>query len=285
MSRLTSVSLIALTSLSMMLAGCQKKAEGQVVAVVNGEEITANELNSEIASRNIPANVDKKVVRADVLQQMVDRRLLAQAAKDQGLDRDPTYISRERVLKENLLVEMYAKKALDTVAVPDAAKVDQFIASHPSLFADRVKFRLDQVIFNPPADMAKLKELNGVHSIDGIVEWLKKNDIKFQRGPNALDSASLPPELVGKIKALPPGEPFIIPANGKIVANAVTAQEPVSLTIEQERPLATQAMRQEELGKIGQQRLKDAKDKAKIEYQPGYEPRKPSTAAAAPAGK
>ncbi len=74
MSRLTSVSLIALTSLSLALADCGKKAEGQVVAVVNGEEITLNELNGEIAELNIPANVDKIRVRAEVLQRMVERR-------------------------------------------------------------------------------------------------------------------------------------------------------------------------------------------------------------------
>lgn len=274
MSRLTSVSLIALTSLSMLLAGCQKKAEGQVVAVVNGEEITSNELNSEIASLNIPSNADKKAVRSQVLQKMVERRLLAQAAKDAGLDRDPAYISQERTMKEGLLVQMYAKKAFDTVAVPDTAKVDQFIASHPSMFADRVRFRLDQVAFDAPSDVKKLQELNGAHSMAAVVDWLNKNNIKFQRGNGAMDSAAIPPATLSRLKALPAGEPFIVPAGNKVLASVITAQEPVNLPPEQARPLATQAMRNEELSKIGQQRLKEAVAKAKIEYQPGYEPPK-----------
>ncbi len=272
MTTLKSVSLIALTSLSLTLAGCQKKAEGQVVAIVNGEEITLNELNGEITELNVPANADKKLVRAEVLQRMVERRLLAQAAKDSGLDRDPNYISQERRLKERLLVQMYGKKAFDTVAVPDTAKVDQYISSHPQLFADRTRYRLDQIQFDAPADVNRLKELGTAHSMGEVAAWLNKQGIKFQRGASAMDSAVIPPETMAKIRALPAGEPFIVPNAGKILVSVITGSEPVVLTPDQARPLATQAMRQEELNKIGNDRLNEAKAKAKIEYQPGYEP-------------
>ncbi|MBO9581051.1 MAG: EpsD family peptidyl-prolyl cis-trans isomerase [Sphingobium sp.] len=286
MSRLTSVSLIALTSLSLALAGCQKKAEGQVVAVVNGEEITSNELNNELAELNVPANVDKTRIRAEVLQRMVERRLLAQAAKDSGLDRDPTYINQERRMKEQLLVSMYGKKAFDTVAVPNTAKVDQYIASHPTLFGDRTRYKLDQIVFDPPADAKALQPLTGMHSMADIAAWLNKQGIKFQRGGNTMDSAGVPPEVMARIKALPAGEPFIVPNNGKIVASVITGSEPVVVPTDQARPLATQAIRREELNKIGEERLKEAKAKAKIVYQAGYEPPKaPAAAGAAPAAK
>lgn len=286
MSRLTSVSMIALTSLSLALAGCQKKAEGQVVAIVNGEEITSNELNAEIAELNVPANVDKTRVRAEVLQRMVERRLLAQAAKDSGLDRDPTYVSQERRMKEQLLVSMYGKKAFDTVAVPDAAKVDQYISSHPTQFGQRTRYKLDQIVFDPPADTKKLQPLTGMHSMAEIATWLNGQGIKFQRGANTMDSAGVPPDVMAKIKALPAGEPFIVPNNGKVVVSVITGSEPMATPAEQARPLATQAIRREELNKIGEQRLKEAKAKAKIEYQTGYEPPKaPAPAAAAPAAK
>jgi EpsD family peptidyl-prolyl cis-trans isomerase len=263
----------------LALSGCGKKAEGQVVAVVNGEEITLNELNGEIAELNIPANVDKTRVRAEVLQRMVERRLLAQSAKDAGLDRDPTYVSQERRMKEQLLVSMYGKKAFDTVAVPDTVKVDQYISSHPTLFADRTRYKLDQIVFDPPKDTKTLAPLTGLHSMTDIAGWLNSKGIKFQRGGNTLDSAGVPPEVMAKIKALPAGEPFIVPNAGKIVVSVITASEPVAVPPEQARPMATQAIRREELNKIGEERLKEAKAKAKIDYQKGYEPK----AAAAPA--
>lgn len=281
MSKLTKVSLIALIPLSLAVSGCQKKAEGQVVAVVNGEEITLNELNGEISELNVPAAADKKLVRAEVLQKMVERRLLAQAAKDAGLDRDPTYINQERRLKERLLVSMYGKKAFDTVEVPDNQKVDQYIASHPAMFADRKRFQLEQIQFPIPQDVNRLKELDGAHSMNDVVGKLQAWGVEFQRGTGALDSALVPAETMKRIEALPPGEPFIVPNGDKVVVSVITQATPVALTADQARPIAAQAIRSEELNKIGQQRLTEAKNKAKIEYQKGYEPPKSAGASTA----
>ncbi|HZV57967.1 MAG TPA: EpsD family peptidyl-prolyl cis-trans isomerase [Sphingobium sp.] len=263
-----------------MLSACQKKAEGQVVAVVNGEEITLSELNAEIGDLNIPASADKTLVRAEVLQRMVERRLMAQAAKDAGLDRDPTYINQERRMKERLLVSLYGKKAFDTVEVPSQAKIDQYIAAHPDMFAERKRYRLDQLMFDIPSDVNRMKELDSAHSMADVIAVLNRWGVQFQRGTGALDSAQVPAETMKRITALPPGEPFIVPNGGKAVVSVITASEPIVLTAEQVRPMAAQAIRNEELNQIGQQRLAEAKAKAKIEYQTGYEPPAGNNAAA-----
>jgi EpsD family peptidyl-prolyl cis-trans isomerase len=252
-------------------------AEGKVIAVVNGEDITLDELNGEIAELSMPAGVDKSRVRAEALQRMIERRLLAQAAKDAGLDREQDYIDQagriqERRVKERLLVTMYGKKTFDTIPVPDTSEVEQYISSHPTQFGDRAKYKLDQVVFDPPANPKVLQALGPIHSMAGITEWLNKQKIKFVRGGNTLDSAAVPPEVMARIKALPAGEPFIVPNNGKIVVSVITATEPVPMIADQARPLAVQAIRREALEKIGEQLLKEAKATAKIEYRPGYEP-------------
>jgi EpsD family peptidyl-prolyl cis-trans isomerase len=281
MPKLTSVSFIALTSLALTLTACQKKAEGQVVAVVNGEELTLNELNGELSELNLPKDADKSGVRSEVLQRMVERRLLAQAAKDAGLDRDPNYINQERRMKERLLVSMYGRKALDTIDVPDSAKVDAYIASHPQMFANRTRYALEQIQFQVPADLSRLKDLDSAHSMAEVIARLDKMGISYQRGTGALDSATVSPDAMRRILALPPGEPFIVPNGNVVIASVITNATPIVIPAEQARPMAVQAMRSEELNKIGQQRLDEAKAKAKIEYQPGYEPatdKKPSTA-------
>lgn len=273
MSKSTSVSLVALISLSLMATACQKKAEGQVVAVVNGEEITLNELNAEIADLNVPPNADRKAVRADVLSRMVDRRLLAQAAKDAGLDRDPAYISQERRLKERLLVSMYGRKAFDTISVPDNAKLDQYMAAHPGMFGSRQKLVLDQLQFDMPADVSKLKGLDTAHSLTEVGDRLTAMGITFQHGNGQLDTATISADALKRLEALPAGEPFIVPSGNKVIVSVITSRQPVAIPIDQAKPMAVQALRAEELNKIGEQRLSEAKKKAKIEYQPGYEPR------------
>lgn len=272
MPKLRSVSLVAFASISLLaLSACQKKAEGQVVAIVNGEEITLTELNAEIAELNLPPSADKNVVRSRVLQRMVDRRLLVQAAKEAGLDRDPTYLTQERRMQEQLLVNMYGKKAMDTIRVPDAVMLDRFISTHPNAFADRKRLKLDQLVIDVPSNPQRLKELESAHTLADVATRLTSMGIAFQRSSGTLDTATIAPQVLQRINQLPAGEPFIVPNGGKLVINAIVGVEPVTLTTEQARQVAAQAMRNEELNKIGEQRLKEAKAKAKIEYQPGFE--------------
>lgn len=285
MSMLRSVSLVALASFSLALAGCQKKAEGQVVAVVNGEEITLTELNAEIAELNVPASADKDQVRSSVLQRMVDRRLLVQAAKESGLDRDPEYLTQERRMREQLLVNMYGRRTMDTVKVPDAAAIDKYIAERPQMFTDRQRLIMDQIQFDPPADTTRLKELESAHSMAEVATRLKAMGIAFQQGRGSLDTASIAPDMLTRIKALPAGEPFIVPANGKLVVSVITGTEAVPVPEEQARQMAGQAMRNEELNKIGETRLKEAKATAKIEYQAGFEPKDNAASPALPAAE
>jgi len=283
MPKLRSISLVALASISLLtLSACQKKAEGQVVAIVNGEEITLTELNAEIADLNLPASADKNMVRSRVLQRMVDRRLLVQAAKEAGLDRDPTYLTQERRMQEQLLVNMYGKKAMDTIKVPETVMLDRFITTHPNAFGDRKRLKLDQLVIDVPSNPARLKELESAHTLPDVAARLTAMGIAFQRSNGTLDTATIAPQVLQRINALPPGEPFIVPNNGKLVINSIVGTEAVSLSTEQARQLAAQAMRNEELNKIGETRLKEAKAKAKIEYQTGFEP-KAGDAAADPA--
>jgi peptidyl-prolyl cis-trans isomerase C len=269
---------------ALAVSGCGAKATGQVVAVVNGEEITADELNAELNGAALPAGADKKLAMRQLLQQVIDRRLLAQTAKEQGLDRDPAFLTQQRRMNEDLLVRLYAKKAADSIPVPKPAEIDQYIASHPTAFAGRKRFKLDQLRFAAPSDMAKLKPLESLKTMPQVVAYLTSAGIKFERGVGQLDSGSIPPATLKQILDLPPGEPFITPAGGQIVASVITGSEPLTVPTEQTRPLAVQTMRNESLGKIGETRLKEARLKAKIEYQPGYEaPAAPKAAAPAAA--
>lgn len=268
----------ALIAISWMITGCEKKPTGQVVAVVNGEEITLQELNSELAELKVPENADKKTARRAVLQQIVNRRLLAQQAKEDGVDRDPNYVSAERRMKEQLLVSMYAKKAMDTVSVPDTAAVNKFMAQNPTLFGGRTLYKLDQIQFDMPADPTSLKQLESAHTMDAVADTLTKMGVKFTRGSGSFDSGRIPPQMLKQILALKPGEPFVVPAGepGKGLVNVITGSSPIAIPADQARAMAAQAYRNQALGKLGEQRLSEAKGKAKIEYQPGYEPPAPT---------
>lgn len=259
---------------ALLLSACNKKAEGQIAAVVNGEEISLSELNQELRGANIPEGAEKKQVMRRLLQQVIDRRLLAQAAKEQGIDRDPDYIASQRRASEELLVQMYARRAARGVKVPDAAALDKFIADNPTLFAQRMKLQLQQLSFDMPKSPEVLQRFKNDKTLAAVRATAESMGMKVETGTGAIDTATVPPAVLKQIEALPPGEPFIVPAGNKVVVSVVTGREAITLPPEQMRPMAVEAMRNQQFGKIGEERIKELRGRAKIEYQPGYEPPK-----------
>lgn len=263
----------AAASLALLaLAGCNKQATGQVAAVVNGDEVTLQEVNAEIGAAKLPEGAEKDKVRNAVLQRLVDKRLIEQQAKTDGLDRDPEFLLKQRQLTQALLIQLYAKRAQDTLRVPDQATVSKFIADHPESFANRTIFTVDQIRFAPPVDASALQGLRNVHTMDGVATYLKSKNIQFARGAGKVDSAQVPGPLLTQIQSLPAGEPFIVPSPQGPVANVIVGKEAAPLAPEQAQPLAVQMIRAQQLDKILQQRLKDAQAKAKITYQSGFGP-------------
>lgn len=264
-------------------AACNKKPTDQVVAVVNGEEISMQELNAELGNIKLPEGVDKKAVQAQLLQRLVDRRLLSQAAKEQGIDKDPNFIVEQRRMNEALLVDKLAKRTADSIAVPQAAEIDKYIADNPTLFASRQVYSVDQIAFAMPANPQALKALEPAKTMDAVATTLKGMNIQFRRGITKVDSGSVPPEQMKRILALPKDEPFIIPQGGGVTVNLIVGGEAAPMPAEQARPAAVRLLRNQKLAAQGADRLKDAKAKAKIEYQPGFEPPKPGAANTQPA--
>jgi peptidyl-prolyl cis-trans isomerase C len=272
----------------LLLAGtaaCNKKPSDQVVAVVNGEEISMQELNAELGNVKLPEGVDKKMVQAQLLQRLVDRRVLAQSAKEQGIDKDPNFIVEQRRMNEALLVDKLAKRTADSIPVPANAEVDKYIAANPSLFAARQIYTIDQIAFPMPADPKQLKALEPAKTMDAVATTLKAMNIPFRRGAQKVDSGSVPPEQMQRILSLPKTEPFIIPQGNAVTVNLIVGDEAAPLPTEQARPTAVRVLRSQKLAQQGEARLKEAKAKAKIEYQPGFEPPKPGAKPATAAAK
>lgn len=254
------------------LSACSGEPTGQVVAVVNGEEITQQELNAEISELPAPPVGDKEAIRRQVLQQIVDRRLIAQVAKEDGLDKDPMYITRQRRLNEELLVQMYGTKIADTVRVPDAASIKKYLADNPGKFSNRTAYLVDQISFDLPNDPSVLKALEADKSMADVEQTLKRFNVSYDTGKNTIDSMSIPTPALNQILALPPGEPFVVPTQGKIVVSVITGRQAVPTSEEDATPVAAQTMRAENLGKVLQTRLDEARTKATITYQEGLAP-------------
>lgn len=276
-------SLVLAVAAAILASGCDKKAEGQTVAIVNGEEITATELNAELANLNIPANAQGEEARNRVLQGLIDRRLLAQQAKEEGIDQSPEFINRQRRATEDLLIGMLANRQVDTAQLPSQKEISAFEASRPNMFAQREVWNLQQVRFPMPTDQKIQQAIQQTKTLDQLIKVLSDNKISFQRAQTKLDTAVIPPDMFGRLATLSPGEPFIIPVGDQAVASSIVGREAAPITGEQARPIAVSAIRRDQGSKFMQDRLTALREKAKIEYKEGFDPKAAAAPAKAPA--
>lgn len=265
---------IPLTMASLLLASCEKKAEGQVVAVVNGDEITQGEVAEELKGSTLPQGADQAGLRQAAVQSLVQRRLLAAAARDDGIEKDPTFLVQRKQLEDRLLVQFLAQRSARTMARPDVGEVNAFIAANPGAFADRVIWTVNRVQFAQPKDPALLKALETDHSMEAIITRLRAAGVAFTQDTATLDSAALATEIYGKIASLPPGEPFVRTQNGMVSAGAVTGKQAAPVVGDQARAVAADRLLAQRVNSRLEDRLKTLKASAKIQYQAGFGPPK-----------
>lgn len=269
---------VGLVCMASLLAGCDKKPEGQVAAVVNGDEITLQEINTEIGSANIPEGTDAKEVQRAALERILERRLLAQSAKEEGLDNTPEYLIRSRQVDDALLVQLLGQRAEKSFQVPDQQAINAYIAKNPSMFAGRKMYVVDRIQFALPQNVAQLKILESAHSMEEVAAKLNGLGIRFERAPAKMDSAQLGQQRMDQILALPKGEPFVIPESGMVTVAVITGESPISASSAEMAAMATRALRQTALTDSLQSRLKQARAKGEIEYQPDFAPKSQSKA-------
>lgn len=258
-----------------MLAGCNKQPGGQVVAVVNNDEITVQELNVEAQAAQLPAaNANDKQAVAGLLQRVVDRNLLADYARREGLDRGPDYVARKRQMDQALLADLAVRKLAGSAATPTQTEVSAYIASHPLLFGERQKLELDQVRFATPTNTDDLKKLTAAPTLDGVIAELDAKGVKYVRGAAAIDTGTLDPGAVRQILALKPGEAFALSTAGQTFVSVVTGKSALAIDRSVWPNIASEALRTQRLSKLMADSLKQLRGSARIVYDPAYKPAK-----------
>jgi EpsD family peptidyl-prolyl cis-trans isomerase len=272
------VPLALIGAATVFLGGCDKKPGGQVVAVVNNEEVTRQELKLEAQQAQIPEGADPKEAIPTLIGRVVDRNLLAEYARAEGLDRAPEYVTRRRQLEKNLLATLALQKLAANQPQPTAAEIDQFIAKNPTAFAQRQILALDQIRFPTPADENALKMITTLPTIEAVEAKLKADGTRFERSPKQLDTASIDTSIARQIVALKDGEVFDISTGGVTFVNIITSRRAAVAPQAEWKPAAADALKRQKLDKALQTEMERIRNRATIVYDPAFKPK-----AAAPA--
>lgn len=270
-----------LISASLCLLGCGKNdkageqlEKGQVIASVDGEDITIYELNAELQEMSLPAGVARKKVEQATLQKIIDRKILANLARERKLDKTPQYLLQTRRADEQLLANLVQQAVATKTPPPSTVDVEKYISENPWMFRERKLFLIDQIQFPMPADRKDLMAYQPLKTLDEVEQKLVAENIDYRRVPTSLDTLQLPAQMVKSITTLPPGEVFVIPSGGALTANRIVEVRPTPLTGPEATKYAKEMVRRQR----AIERTRSEFDplinaaKAKISYQEGYEP-------------
>lgn len=270
-SRSPMLAVAAVLALSV-LTGCDKKPGGQVVAVVNSEEITQQELRAEAEAAGIAPGQDPQSAMPALLDRTIERNLLANSARKQGLDRGPDYVARRRQLEQSLLANLALRKLSTAVATPSPAEVQAFIAANPATFANRQRLKLDQVRFRTPSDVAQIKALTTLGSLAAIESKLRADGVQSARGVTVLDTGQVETTVAKQVAVLPDGQIFDLSTGGITYISAIIGRSLAATPSASWTQPATAGFQRERTAKMLVDAMKKLKAEAKIEYDPAFKP-------------
>src|SRR3546814_16042275 len=91
------------------------------------------------------------------------------------------------------------------------------------MFANRAILTVDRIQFALPSSPDQIKALENDHSMDAVAARLTQMGIEFRRDTPQIDAAVLGPQRMQQIRALPEGEPLVLPAHGVVTVGGITS--------------------------------------------------------------
>lgn len=223
---------------------------------MNGEEVTVSELNEEARASGYTIGSDV-ALRNALLDQVIARKLLSQAATKAGLDRTPDYLLASRRANELLLANQLLADSAPS-PVPSNAQLRAFIAANPQAFAERAIFTVQQRSFLPSAAPAPTAALLPQDPDSSVESW---------------DSGTLSKGWAAQLRdAGVGGKTVLLRAPDRAVLARVISVVPRPTGTEGELRLAAEMLRNSRNQELARAIADRTRSSAVIEYQQGFAP-------------
>lgn len=265
---------------SISLSGCGDKDKknapsppGQVVAIVNGQEITIHELNYEFNhTPNVPEN-EKTIARQSLVRQLVGQKLLEEKAIEQKLDHQPEVLLELQRARSAVLSHAFMATKISQLPDPAAADIEKYVTSHPEEFAQRQIITLNQIqvlsTSLTPDVKAYLEARNDRHEPDtiGAVEsYFKGKGIKYKTDKSSGPVSALPDTVKLYVSKAPIEDVFVLQSGLYSVINIIEKRQLNSLVGDEAKEEARRLLRGQSQNKLIDSLSKKLITESKIEF-------------------
>ena len=259
--------------LMLTLAGCGKHEQGakggsQVVAKVNGTEITVHQLNFALSKLGKLDQSQLKPASEKVLQQLIDLELFKQQSIESKLDRDPNVLQVLEATKQQVLAQAYMQKVASKQSQPSNEEINSFYQAHPELFSDRSIYVIQEFLVKDAA--ARVKEVEAgispTKTADEVAKWLRDNGFEFAVNASRKSAEQLPLPLAKQLNQLKTGDTVIMNNQGALALLFLDKIDKQPVSLEQAKPAIQQFIMNAGQQSLVKGELDALHKKAKVEF-------------------
>jgi EpsD family peptidyl-prolyl cis-trans isomerase len=258
--------------LAISIAGCSKKdgdkAATQVVAKVNGAEISLHQINHVLSKAgNVPADqLDR--ARKTAVDRLIDQELLAAKAVEEKLDRTPETLMTIEMARREILARARVEQLMAAASKLNSGDVTKYYVTHPELFAERQIYSLQEISFPTQkegvADVQALVDKGA--AMNDIQALLRSRNVQFGTNAGIRAAEQLPLEMLKVLHATKEGGMLLnsSPQGHTVVKVVGIRKMPVDEATA--RPKIQAFLINQRVAEVTTNELKSLKTTAKIEY-------------------
>jgi EpsD family peptidyl-prolyl cis-trans isomerase len=254
-----------------VLAACDSETKlgaqyDEVVARVNGEEITVHQLNERLAQLGLPTNDDPRDSRKRLLDLLIDERLLMQKAIARGLDKDLT--TRNAI--EHARTKLLAQAAIEETSGDQRVSQKEtraFYLANPDVFGNRKVYTFGRFLVDSGnLDRQVKAKLDSAKTSAEVAAMLKASGVKFSQATEVRTAESLPAPILAQAARMAAGDILVFAVGSETVLLQLAGRtdEPVSLEVA--LPSIQEYLADARRQRNAERLVKDLRRKARIEY-------------------
>lgn len=252
------------------VSGCSKKDKSatQVVASVDGEEISVHQINGVLSKATgiSPENLPK--AKADILGGLVEQQLAINMAISKKIDRTPEVVAAIESAKRDIIARAALEQIAATLPKPTDEEAQQYFAQNPALFSQRRLFSLQELaVRKPNSETERIRvKVAAAKSIDEVQTWLKENQIEFAANSGVRPAEQIPLEVLPQLQAFKDGQLGLIESKDAYLVMRLVASRSQPVTEVQALPTIKTFLFNQRSTEAIKLAKADMKTKAKIEY-------------------
>lgn len=237
----------------------------ETVATVNDKPITRTDLAAEVIASGADFKQLNAAARKQLLDRVIERRLLVDVAAKQGLNTDPRTAALRARADESFLANLVMQRFAGTPPQPPSEQdARKFMAAHPAMFAQRQTFVIDG--FNCVLSSIPTNPQVVFASLDSTERYLEEIKAPHRRRLQTLGSADLPTPAIDVLLKIKPGDVFVMPMGRTILIGSVVNRLPANTPPEIQLETARSVLEKQQTEARLRAAVDELRSKAAIRY-------------------